>query len=188
MPKLTRRKYMHGGEDLLTSKRAIEQRIREIDTEKAAYVAQLEQIELSINPCKNKDTGHVSPNRNCNGMVDGISGEPITSGYCLEKDCLDKQTIQTMRLRHILPSQDNHLTARFLKRQIGDAQNPFTRSNIPNQAFVEAGLPDPTLDDDYNDDSDYQASLAAHREEIERRDAFNRLGRGHRQRMQRNPS
>uniref|UniRef100_A0A6C0JRW0 Uncharacterized protein n=1 Tax=viral metagenome TaxID=1070528 RepID=A0A6C0JRW0_9ZZZZ len=121
------------------------------------------------------NTEPIIKNSGCDNEYDSITSDLIKNGYCLGNQCLDKKTIQQLRLNYIIPRKDNYSRSDHRKK-VGDLNNPFTREIISNEQIRRAGLKSPNRDGDYLDDKEYNLLLDNYKEAIKRKQAFEKIG------------
>ena len=124
------------------------------------------------NPCEHNREPIVQ-NPQCNGEVDLV--DTITDGYCIGMNCIDKKSIQQLRLAHIVPRKDNYTRA-IHKTKPGDFLNPWNKSLITNQQVLTSGIADPTTETEYMNDEQYSSLVQEYNESIEQKKAFDRIG------------
>jgi hypothetical protein len=131
--------------------------------------------QVEKNPCEDTATGTVNINENCNGIINSITGVPIQNGYCLAKNCIDKKTLQNLRLSYIVPRENNYNRSDN-KKETGALSDPFTNVIYSNEYLKGIGLEDPSAENAYMlADSDYNENVEKYREAIEQRNRFNKL-------------
>jgi hypothetical protein len=92
------------------------------------------------NPCGSNQGIQKQPA--CNGQ-DDILGDEIQNGYCLDKQCIDKRSIQLARLHNRIENKMSGKPSIF--------KDPFTKIEWTDDKLMEAGIEDP-LDSDYQDE------------------------------------
>jgi hypothetical protein len=92
------------------------------------------------NPCGSNQGIQKQPA--CNGQ-DDILGDQIQNGYCLDKQCIDKRSIQLARLHNRIENKMSGKPSIF--------KDPFTKIEWTDDQLMEAGIEDP-LDSDYQDE------------------------------------
>lgn len=92
------------------------------------------------NPC-DKSNG-IQKQPACNGQ-DDILGDEIQNGYCLDKQCIDKRSIQLARLHNRIENKMSGKPSIF--------KDPFTKIEWTDVQLMEAGIEDP-LESDYQDE------------------------------------
>jgi hypothetical protein len=112
-------------------------------------------------------------NAQCNGETDLV--DVITDGYCMENNCIDKKSIQQLRLAHIIPRNDNYTRANH-KTKAGDFVNPYNRNLVTNQQVLTSGIPDPTTELQYMNDDEYRSLVEEYNTSIARKNAFEKIG------------
>jgi hypothetical protein len=93
------------------------------------------------NPCGSNKNG-IQKQPACNGQ-DDILGDEIQNGYCLDKQCIDKRSIQLARLHNRIENKMSGKPSIF--------KDPYTKREWSDDELIEAGIEDP-LDSDYQDE------------------------------------
>jgi hypothetical protein len=131
----------------------------------------------NLSPCNDNNNNIVVKNDACNNIIDNITGETITQGYCLGKYCMDNDTIQQNRMQYLIPRGDNYNVEFLRDRQAGDMISPYTRKLYTSKQFKDIKLGSWDKIENYINNKDkYSTTIKKYNDSLKRRLDFNAIG------------